>query len=46
MPRFFISDIVKTIALGAYAVAMGRMYCYALSADATASAALWRPSVK
>ena len=30
------TDIVKAIALGADAVAMGRMYCYALAADADA----------
>ena len=30
------TDIVKAIALGADAVAMGRMYCYALAADAEA----------
>ncbi len=30
------TDIVKALALGADAVAMGRMYCYALAADAEA----------
>ena len=30
------TDIVKAIALGADAVAMGRMYCYALAADGAA----------
>ncbi|HEX3576621.1 MAG TPA: alpha-hydroxy acid oxidase, partial [Rhodopila sp.] len=30
------TDIVKAIALGADAVAMGRMYCYALAADGDA----------
>jgi isopentenyl diphosphate isomerase/L-lactate dehydrogenase-like FMN-dependent dehydrogenase len=30
------TDIVKAIALGADAVAMGRLYCYALAADADA----------
>jgi glycolate oxidase len=30
------TDVVKAIALGADAVAMGRMYCYALAADGAA----------
>ena len=30
------TDIVKAIALGADAVAIGRMYCYALAADGDA----------
>jgi glycolate oxidase len=30
------TDIVKAIALGADAVGMGRMYCYALAADGDA----------
>ena len=33
------TDIVKAIALGADAVAMGRMYCYALAADGEAGRA-------
>ncbi|HVZ09490.1 MAG TPA: alpha-hydroxy acid oxidase [Rhodopila sp.] len=33
------TDIVKAVALGADAVAMGRMYCYALAADGEAGVA-------